>query len=108
MGGASGLGTNHLPVKRKVENLARTGAEYPLMKMPHTFIRDHPEDEPLTEKACTPAQMNEYVMNDADRANNTVGTVIYDSVDVSPFYDNSPNDLYLDEKELIELPAPTQ
>jgi hypothetical protein len=47
-------------------------------------------------------------MNDADRANNNVGTVIYDSVDISPNYDNSTGDLYLDEKDTIEVPVPTQ
>lgn len=36
-----------------------------------------------------------------------VGTVVYDSVDTSPNYDNTPGDLYLDDKELIELPVPT-
>jgi hypothetical protein len=46
-------------------------------------------------------------MNDAERANNNIGTVVFDSVDMSPFYDNSPNDLYLDEKLFIELPSNT-
>ena len=27
---------------------------------------------------------------------------------MSPHYDNTPNDLYIDEKELIELPQPGQ
>ena len=34
--------------------------------------------------------------------------VVYDSVDPSPHYENTPNDLYIDERELIELPAPNQ
>jgi hypothetical protein len=52
--------------------------------------------------------MNEYVMNDADRAVNSTGTIVYDYVDMSPFYDNSPGDLYIDEKDLIELSVPSQ
>lgn len=38
--------------KRKIENLARTGTEYPLMKMSHSFIPQTPEKEPLSEKTC--------------------------------------------------------
>ena len=34
--------------------------------------------------------------------------MVYDSIENSPQYDNSINDLYLDERELIELPAPNQ
>ena len=34
--------------------------------------------------------------------------IIYDSVEMSPNYDNTPNDLYIDERELIELPQPGQ
>lgn len=77
------------------------------MKMTHNFIQEHPESEPLSEKTASQALINEYVMNDADRANNTVGQVVYDYVDVSPFYDNSASDLYIDEKDAIELPVPT-
>jgi hypothetical protein len=51
--------------------------------------------------------LNEYVMNDADRSSQSIGTVVYDYVDVSPFYDNTASDLYLDEKDAIELTVPT-
>ena len=34
--------------------------------------------------------------------------VVYDYIDPSPNYDNTPNDLYIDERELIELPAASQ
>lgn len=34
--------------------------------------------------------------------------VVYDYIDPSPHYDNTPNDLYIDERDLIELPAPNQ
>ncbi len=45
-----------------------------------------------------------------ERANSNIGTVVYDSVDPSPFYENVPGDMYIDEKDLIELPlvAPTE
>jgi len=33
-------------------------------------------------------------------------SVVYDSIEMSPNYDNTPGDLYIDERELIELPAP--
>ena len=32
--------------------------------------------------------------------------VVYDSIEASPNYDGSPNDMYIDERDLIELPAP--
>jgi hypothetical protein len=78
------------------------------MKMTTNFIKAHPQSEPLTEKPCPLVLVDEYIMNDAERANNNIGTVVFDSVDMSPFYDNSPNDLYLDEKLFIELPTNTQ
>ena len=78
------------------------------MKMPHSFIREHPESEPLTEKVCHPILLNEYMANDAERAITSAGTVVYDYVDMSPHYDNTALDLYIDEKDLIELPAPSQ
>lgn len=45
-------------------------------------------------------------MFDSERANGGVGTVIYDSVDMSPQYDGSPGDLYIDDRELIEMTQP--
>lgn len=30
-------------------------------------------------------------------------SVVYDSIEASPFYSNTPGDMYLDDKELIEL-----
>ena len=44
------------------------------------------------------------MQNDSDRANNNVGTVVFDYLDASPNYDNTPGDMYIDEKDLIELP----
>ena len=74
------------------------------MKMPHLLNQNTLEREPLTEKCCCAGQLDEYIENDADRANSNYGTVIFDCVDPSPFYENTPGDLYIDEKELIELP----
>ena len=34
--------------------------------------------------------------------------VVYDSIEPSPYYGGTANDMYLDEKELIELPSPHQ
>jgi len=88
-----------------VENLARTGTEYPIMKQTVKFIHNHPEREPLSGKPqCSAALLDEYVQNDSDRANNNIGTVVFDFLDPSPNYDNSPGDIYIDEKDLIELP----
>ena len=78
------------------------------MKMTTTFIQSHPPDEPISDKPCPPALIDEYIINDADRANNNVGSVIYDSVDVSPFYENISGDYYIDENLLIEVPLPSQ
>ena len=51
--GMAGSGQNAL-YKRKVENLARTGTEYPIMKQEVKFIPNVPESEPLSEKPCSP------------------------------------------------------
>ena len=59
------------------------------MKTPTTFLQRNPDVEPMTDRYCSAAIQNEYVMNDADRANNTIGTIIYDYIDPSPNYDNS-------------------
>jgi len=32
--------------------------------------------------------------------------VVYDSIENSPFYSNTAGDMYLDEKDLIELASP--
>ena len=56
---------------------------------------------------CSSTVADDYIRNDSDRANNNVGTVVYDYVDISPYYENIAGDMYIDEKDLIELPAPT-
>lgn len=62
------------------------------------------EQEPLNTQQCPASILDEYVENDAERANTNIGTVIFDSVDISPHYENTPGDMYIDEKDLIELP----
>lgn len=58
----------------------------------------------MTEKVCPASLLDEYIENDAERANSNIGTVVYDSVDMSPYYENTYGDLYIDEKDFIELP----
>jgi hypothetical protein len=36
--------------KKKIENLARTGTEYPIAKQNYKFILTHPDKEPLSDK----------------------------------------------------------
>lgn len=45
---------NATPVvpKRTIENLPRTGIEYPVMKLQTQFISQHREHEPLNENKC--------------------------------------------------------
>jgi len=96
--------------KRKIENLPRTGIEYPIMKLQTQFISQHKEHEPLTDKKCPQHIIDEYIAKDAERANQPIpaSSIVYDSVESSPHYDGTANDLYIDERELIELPAPHQ
>ena len=78
------------------------------MKMVDQFIKEQPDSEPLSEKVCSAAIINEYTQSDAERAITCAGTIVYDYSDPSPFYDNSSGDIYIDEKDLIELSAPSQ
>jgi hypothetical protein len=73
------------------------------------FISQHKEQEPLGDFPCPQHQLDEYVTADADRANLQLGpgAIVYDSIDPSPHYENTVNDMYIDEKFLIELPNPT-
>lgn len=60
-----------------------------------------PPEEPLSKTTCSSLLLDEYIGNDADHNNNNTGSVVYDSVDPSPFYEN---EVYIDENLLIELP----
>lgn len=71
-------------VRKKVENLPRTGIEYPMMKdLGHgPFITNQKEFEPLCEKKISESLLEEYMRNDADRSvnisANTSFPVVYD------------------------------
>mmetsp|Transcript_33340 Transcript_33340/g.51096 ORF Transcript_33340/g.51096 Transcript_33340/m.51096 type:complete len:127 (+) Transcript_33340:1377-1757(+) len=101
--------------RKRVENLPRTGVEYPMMKeLNHApFISAQKEFEPLSETTISPSLLEEYQKNDADRSNlcppGTTFPVVYDYIEQSPYYDgeNSKYGPYIDEKDLIELPNPT-
>jgi hypothetical protein len=107
--------SQHGIVRKKVENLPRTGIEYPMMKdLGHApFITNQKEFEPLTEKMISDALLNEYMRNDADRSvnvqANTSFQVVYDYLEQSPYYegDSAKYGPYIDEKDLIELPNPS-
>ena len=58
--------------KRKIENLPRTGIEYPIMKLPTQFISQHRDHEPLTEVKCPQSMIDQYIANDAQRASSTI------------------------------------
>ena len=61
----------------------------------------------MSEHLAAPYLVDEYIYNDNERANAYNGPypVVYDCIDPSPFYDPSdPEDIYIDEKDLIELP----
>lgn len=58
--------------KRRIENLPRTGIEYPIMKLQTQFITQHKEQEPLNEKATAQSKIDEYIANDAERANQPI------------------------------------
>ena len=67
--------------KRKIENLPRTGIEYPIMKLPNKFISQHKEHEPLTAKKCPQALVDEYIARDAERANQPIRKLIDIKID---------------------------
>lgn len=71
------------------------------MKQTTKFIQAVPHEEPLSDTTCSQILLDEYITNDADHNNNNTGSVVYDSVDPSPFYEN---EVYIDESLLIELP----
>lgn len=63
------------PAKKKVENLARTGIEYPIMKdLGHApFINTvAKEKEPLLERPCTGVILDEYIRAEIDRTASNV------------------------------------
>jgi hypothetical protein len=78
---------NYQQYKRKVENLPRTGIEYPMMKdLGHApFIVNQREFEPLCERSISQQLLDEYIKNDADRtvncSSNQSFQVVFDYVE---------------------------
>ena len=77
-----------------------------------TFVSHQKEFEPLAERPITQQLLEEYIRNDQDRCvncGNTTFPIVYDYLETSPYYDgeNSKFGPYIDEKELIELPNPS-
>lgn len=98
-------------VRKKIENLPRTGIEYPMMKnLGHApFLIDQLEFEPLADRMISQSLIDEYTNDEADRtASGQSFPVVYDYIDQSPYYDgeNQKYGPYIDEKDLIELPNP--
>ena len=58
----------HHKVIKKVENLPRTGIEYPYIKDRRQFITAHKEFEPLSEQIVPNFLLDEYLKNDNDHA----------------------------------------
>jgi hypothetical protein len=77
------------------------------------FINNQKEFEPLCERKVSDALLEEYMRNDADRSVNISSTtcfpVVYDYIEQSPYYEgeNAKYGPYIDEKDLIELPNPS-
>lgn len=75
------------------------------------FIEYFTEYELLTEKPTSDYKIDEYIRNEADRTNSNINwPVVYDSVETSPYYEaeNPKHGPYIDEKDSIELPNPTE
>lgn len=112
MGGHSQMQQQAMKQVKRVENLARTGIEYPFMKDRRQihFVQGHKESEPLSDATLSPVILDEYIRNDQERANAPAGQfpVVYDCLEASPYYEDEPGTLYIDERDAIELPAITE
>lgn len=99
------------PVKR-IENLPRTGIEYPYTKERRNihFVKGTKELEPLSDQVITATLLDEYLRNDQERAAASPGQfpVVYDCIETSPYYEEDPNNPYIDERDAIELPPLTE
>jgi len=98
-------------VRRKVENLPRTGIEYPMMRdLGHPpFLSPQLEYEQLVDRNNWNIFTEEYLSNDTERVLGSKSfEVVYDYIEPSPHYEgeNSKFGPYIDEKDLIELPNP--
>lgn len=77
------------------------------------FIFDYSEQEPVVTQPVPSDLVEMYARNDAERAQNAGPNmtlqVVYDSIEPSPYYDgeNSKYGPYIDERDFIELPNPS-
>jgi len=96
-----------------VENLPRTGIEYPMMKdLGHApFIAPQKEVEPLDDRSVPHSKLEEYIRQEIERtSSSTPFQVVYDSIEPSPYYDGeaAKHGPFIDEKEIIELSNPAE
>ena len=79
------------------------------MKEKRAFATTHKEFELLSEYTVPPYLLDEYIRNDSERANASVQyPIVYDCIEPSPYYGSEdPSDVFIDEKDLIELPPPS-
>ena len=70
----------------------------------------HKEFEVLHEQPIATYILDEYIRNDLERANAPANQfpIVYDSLEFSPFYSqDDSSDLYIDERDAIDVPPPT-
>jgi hypothetical protein len=80
-----------MPVKKKIENLPRTGIEYPFLKHTVKFIEKHPEYEKLAD-IISPMKLEEYQQRELDKQPNlSTYPLVYDYCEYSPLYANKNN-----------------
>lgn len=74
-------------IRKRVENLPRTGIEYIFTKERPHFITGHKEFERLSEYPAASYLVDEYIKNDIERSNSVIQyPVVYDCLDISPYY----------------------
>ena len=73
------------------------------------FLQVQREFEPLVDRPIPQHVLEEYIKNDQDRVASGTFPVVYDYIEQSPYYDGEGAKFgpYIDEKELIELPNPS-
>jgi hypothetical protein len=75
------------------------------------FIKPQLEYEPLDTRQVSQSLLDDYIRTEADRtSSNTNWPVVYDAIEPSPMYDgeNAKFGPYMDEKDSIELPNPSE
>lgn len=78
------------------------------------FKGNQKEFEPLSDNRVSQALLEEYIKNDADRSEGAHASlqfpVVFDYIEQSPYYEgeHAKYGPYIDEKDLIELPNPSE